>query len=438
MLRSSLPFRFCFLILLLPFAVSANAQDSMRPVQVHLFDGDSPETATLQIEEGHAELLAGDHEAAIAELKAGESATLAVRGQDVRITTADGSLFAQSLRVSPSSEARWSLKVRTKNGRQDARTYTGALRVVPSETGALQLVNAVDLEDYVAGVVTSEYGLDDLEGAKAMAVAARTYALRSSGKFGLAFDHVDHTSSQMYRGLSDVTPLAQRAAQETRGEVLTYDGELIEAVYFSSSGGRTADNDDVWDSQPRPYLRAKADPYDDLSPHGQWRTTVNRSQLLRRLSQEHGFEVRGFVIGDHSEGGRVKAIELLGPGSRKKEISANDFRLFVNEQTGGLGLRSTFFDARRAGGQYVFEGKGYGHGVGLSQYGAHAMAQQGHSYRDILQFYYTGVEIESLDGVDAPRPLDAIVADNQEESEAEEEEREEQPATSSSKSRIGW
>jgi stage II sporulation protein D len=203
----------------------------------------------------------------------------------------------------------------------------------------------------------------------------------------------------VYRGTERITPQVRRAAEATRGEVAVYDDRLIHAVYHASSGGHTAANDDVWDANgPLPYLPAHPDPYDDASPHHGWRVTLDRSRLLDRLSERYGFRVAGFQVAEHSPDGRVAQVKLLQRGGSSRVISGNDFRLFANRQTGGRGLRSTLFAADRRGDRYVFEGSGYGHGVGMSQHGAHAMAQSGRSYREILAFYYPGVALARLDG----------------------------------------
>ncbi len=437
---------FVALGLLLAAAPPLHAQPAVPPtVRVRLMEQAEPRVVAVEATDGPLALYAGASEEPLVRLEAGEAAGLAVRGREVHVQLAEGGLFATSLRIEPlgsggaandgaandgAGGGTWRLHVREGAAEAEAAQYAGALFVEPAGAAGetLQLINHAPLEDYVASVVASEYGLGDLEGAKAMAVVARTYALYSAGKFGAAYDHVDHTASQMYGGLSTVTPVAHRATEATRGEVLTYGGAPIEAVYFSASGGHTASNEHVWQaSAALPYLRGKPDPYAGASPHADWRVAVDRSRLLRRLTRRHGFEVSGFVLGERSAGGRVRTIELLGAGGRRTEVSGNDFRLFVNQQLSGSGLRSTLFDAERTGGRYVFEGSGYGHGVGLSQYGAHAMAERGHGYREILQFYYAGTTLQHVDGTRPPAPVVAETEDDAPER-----------RTTSTERRIGW
>src|SRR5690606_23652204 len=152
---------------------------------------------------------------------------------------------------------------------------------------------------------------------------------------------------QVYRGSEGVTDLARRAARETEGLVLTYRGAPIEAVYFSSSGGITANNDDVWDANPLPYLRGKEDPFDTSSPHQHWRAKLSRNELLDELSDRFGSRVSGFVIGQRSPDGRVARVELLLESGNRREISANAFRLAVTDRFGVHSVRSTLFDVRR-------------------------------------------------------------------------------------------
>ena len=235
-----------------------------------------------------------------------------------------------------------------------------------------------------------------------MAVLARTYALHQM-QHGEGKTLSDQVLSQKYDGADRITRAAREATRLTQGEVLTYRGDLIEAVYFSSSGGHTADNETVWNGAPLPYLRGVADPYDTASPHALWRTTIPRDRLLDILSDTYHFRVAGFHLGDRSRDGRIRTIELLRGNQTEKVISSNEFRLLVNRHFGPLQLKSTLFDARRNGNTYVFEGRGFGHGVGLSQYGALEMSRQGHTYRDILAFYFTGVELQQWEsGVSIP------------------------------------
>ncbi|RMF61163.1 MAG: SpoIID/LytB domain-containing protein [Bacteroidetes bacterium] len=374
--------------LLLALALPARADDDL--LRIRLFDRENPKALTISSEDGLL-LYAGDATEPMQHLGRNASVRISVRGTELFVEVDDLRLHATSLRVRPDGANPMTLTATTAGDETVTRRYPGTLTLTPGPDGSLVVVNHVDVETYVAAVVAREYGFDDLEGAKAMAVLIRTYALRALGKFGADYDHVDHTLSQVYQGLDRISEVAREAARQTAGEILTYRGEPVEAVYFASSGGHTADNETVWEAAPRPYLRGKRDPY-DRSPHASWQFRANRSELLAALSDAFGQRVEGFLIEERSRDGRVRTITLLG--SPERTVTGNAFRLAVLKRFGPTSLKSTLFDARVQGNQYVFDGRGFGHGVGLSQWGAHEMARQGHDYRDILAFYYTDVQIQ--------------------------------------------
>ena len=277
--------------------------------------------------------------------------------------------------------------VRVQSGRTD-RVYAGRLDV--SAGRGLQLVNHVPLTDYVASVVAGEYPFAESEGVKAQAVLARTYALRRLDP-SAPYDLEDDQRAQVYKGQGVVTPRSLEAARATSGEVLTYRGELAEALYYSSSGGHTADNETVWDTAPVPYLRGVPDPYDASSPDHTWQTSARRDDLHRALSNAFGGRVTNVTVDRRSAEGRV--LRLRVDGGRREIISGTEFREAVNAALGFRTIRSTRFEVSSDGDRYVFDGRGFGHGVGMSQYGARGLAQAGRSYREILAYYFQGADV---------------------------------------------
>jgi len=414
------------LLSLLAGGAPAQPAGDLDRVRVRLFHQADIARAEVSVEEGPLAVHLPSGGAPVMRLQAGETTTVGVRQTDVYLRRGDNGLYATKLRLQPAGEtATWTLSFEER----PAKTYTGSLSLAPApETdSSLLLVNEVPIEDYVASVVASEYGLDDRAGTRAMAVVARTYGLFASAKFGGAYDQADGTASQVYEGVGAVTERSRSAAQATAGEVLTYNGSLIQSVYFSSSGGHTADNEDVWRAEDAlPYLRGVEDPHDDASPHHTWSATVDRSALLQTLTRHQGTLVEGFVIDEKAPHGRVKTVKILQSQGSDPVMKANDFRLLVNRGVDGAPLKSTWFSARRQGNRYVFDGRGFGHGVGLSQWGAHAMAEQGSGYREILRFYYTDVDIQQVETVEFD-PGTAPVAKTPPASE-----------TDSTGQRIGW
>ena len=272
------------------------------------------------------------------------------------------------------------------------RSYSGSLDIqVQGNNGELRVINRIPLEDYVASVVSSEYGSEGRRGGRrAMAVVARTYALHAlqNGRTLL-----DSERSQVYKGLSRLSEASRQAAMSTRGQVLTYKGELIDAVYSSSNGGRTASNETIWGSSPLPYFSSRKDPWDaKTSPHAKWEWKASEGDVHKALSSRFGLDVREVDILSKAADGRVEEVRLK---SRRdsKEISGTVFGAAMAASFGGTTLRSTYFDMSKRGGSYTFEGRGYGHGVGLSQWGAHGMALDGRSYGEILDFYYDGAAL---------------------------------------------
>jgi stage II sporulation protein D len=350
-------------------------------------------------------LFADDGQNPIVRLQPGEEATFSARDGQIHIGLTEGGIFSAFVRVESEGESMHLQPDRGREGQWIA--YEGRLSITPdpSNRSRLLIVSHVPLERYVGTVVGGEYGLDDVEGARAQAVVARTFALRNVGRFG-SYDVVDHVGSQVYHGLSHLTPQALEAAMSTAGEVLTHNGELIQAYYSSSSGGHTSNNESIWTGgRPLPYLRGRPDPYDDLSPHRTWRSTVPRDRLLRALTEARGHEVTGFFLGDKAPDGRVVFVDLLDGARNRRQMSANEFRMIVNRVFGVNSLKSTAFEATRQGSDYVFEGRGFGHGVGMSQWGAHSMARRGYTYRQILDFYYSGVALAHLDNIATPLPV---------------------------------
>ena len=275
-----------------------------------------------------------------------------------------------------------------------SRTYAGSL-VVSAEGRALQLVNHVPMPDYVASVVASEYPFSEIEGVKAQAVLARTYALRRRGARA-SYDLDDHQGSQVYGGRTRVTPVSRAATLATAGEALMYNGALAESPYSSSSGGHTANNESVWNGTPLPYLRGVPDPYDADAPDFRWRTTASRTDVHRTLSRLYGGRVRGLRVIQSSPTGRVLTVRL--DGAHREEITGPQLRRAVNAAAGYRTMRSTHVAITVEGGRYVFTGRGFGHGVGMSQYGARGQARAGRSYRDILAHYFQGTTLDTVQG----------------------------------------
>lgn len=287
-----------------------------------------------------------------------------------------------------------------------SRSYRGTIEVILDgdvKRPGLIVINEVDLPNYVASVLPSEYGFSEAEGMKAQAVVIRTYALRALSQRQGLYDLTDDTGSQVYTGVSAENDQARAAVAATSGMAITYEGEPIEAVYSAHCGGHSANNEDVWNSKPVPYLRGRDDPYDKGAPVAHWESRLKRKDVHDLLSRLYRVKVKGVSISDRGSGDRVTVMRLDTDGD-DLEITSQSFRVAVNNRFGASAIRSTLFDLKKDGDSYRFSGKGVGHGVGLCQWGAAEQARLGRSFKDILHFYYRDVKIE---GYEAEPPVAA-------------------------------
>lgn len=343
--------------------------------------------------------------------------------------------------------------------------YRGNL-VIQNREGSILVVNLLDVEKYLYGVVGREMGGSNLEALSAQAVASRSYALSLKGR-NPWFDVGTDTGTQVYGGYTGEVAYAVngsnpvvKAVDRTRGEVLIYDGKLANAVYHSNAGGYTEDSENVW-NEPLPYLRAVPSPADAYAEERggwaaetyRWVKTLEKSELEAKLgigeikeiclSRERtkvtrdpvsGRVVRSFIPGTTTASGRVTMVTVVGSRGTKS--------YYRDQIRAPFGLKSTLFDvdwggqlyAMKDGGEvqpltgedlYVlgkaapiatlnlkedrpyiagsgsrvvpwdssfdkitFTGRGNGHGLGMSQWGAMGLAAQGYNYRDILEIYY--------------------------------------------------
>jgi len=279
----------------------------------------------------------------------------------------------------------------------EGRAYRGVIELRRTAAGRLTAVNDLELQAYLYGVIKGEIDPHwPPEAVKAQAIAARTLAVeRLSAPHAAAaaggYDLPATTDAQVYLGMAGEDPAGNAAVDATRGLLVTYDGRPIFAAYHSNSGGHTEDSESVWGTV-YPYLRGVPDPYGLSAPGATWNAVVPLAAIEAAL-RRGGVDVPAL---DRIEPARTTAwgraitVRLLGEDGRAEEISANRFRLLVGAGT----VRSTMFTAVRRGADVEFVGRGSGHGVGLDQWGARAMAQQGFTCEQILKYYYAGVTIE--------------------------------------------
>jgi stage II sporulation protein D len=268
--------------------------------------------------------------------------------------------------------------------------------------GGFLVINQVDLEEYVKGVVPAEVNSAwHPEMLKAQAVAARTYALYQQMLSATRdYDVVASVQDQVYRGKNGVDGAILRAVEDTRGLVLTYQGAPIYAAFSSTAAGLTEDAVNVW-SKDYPYLKGVECPFDLASPYYQWTASFKRETLEQNLRQQ------GFAVGtitamapvSLSRGGRVATLRLVH-SEGELILRGEELRKAV----GYMVVPSTQFTIDSVGQHIVLSGYGAGHAVGMCQWGAKELAELGYPFATILRYYYPETELQDMALTKAPTP----------------------------------
>ena len=253
----------------------------------------------------------------------------------------------------------------------------------------------VPFEEYIKGVLAGEMPASfELEALKAQAVAARSYALVQCLKNkNNDYDVVNTIDNQVYltdeklkENWKEEYPSKinkiKKAVVQTKGEYLSYKNEIVEALFFSTSIGKTENSEEVFSSKV-PYLRSVSSTWDEASPVYTDTNTITLNEFYQKLGLEYNQKINAEII-ETTSTGRIKKIKI-----NNKEFSGRDFAK-------KLSLRSNYFKIIQNNQDVTITTKGYGHGVGMSQYGALGMAKEGYTYDKILKHYYQKVEIKKI------------------------------------------
>ena len=262
--------------------------------------------------------------------------------------------------------------------------YTGNITVWKSEEG-LYVVNEIPLEEYVKDVVAVEVSPDwDKEALKAQAVVTRTYAVYQKMTNGNAvYDIASSVLHQVYKG-NNPDARVSSAVEETKDEVLTFDGKPIASFYHSTCGGKTENPEEVF-GKGYPFLHS-VEAGCTLSPYAAWERSIPAAEIEKALNIN---EIQKIRIMSLTSTNRVKQLDIVH-SSGTATVNATDMR----KALGWSRLPSTNFSIAADGDLFVFAGKGYGHGVGLCQWSTLQMAREGSKYREILSFFYPGTSIQ--------------------------------------------
>jgi stage II sporulation protein D (peptidoglycan lytic transglycosylase) len=304
----------------------------------------------------------------------------------------------------------------------NGRPYRGAVTVLRDPAG-VTVVNRVPLESYLLGVVSAEMGrrsATEQEALRAQAIVSRTFAIRNLRRWqALGFDAYATVADQVYGGASTETPEGRAAVDASRGQILTYGGEPIDAFFYSTCGGRTADGTEVFRAANRPYLRSVPDigpygvAYCSISPrfrwHEEWTGDALRGTLQRTLASlppgtagpaaADVSEVRDVRVRYRTPSGRVGQLAIALPLGDVL-VDGPNVRQVLRPASGEL-LRSSMFTlivsgAGRRVTRLVADGSGAGHGVGFCQWGAVGRSRAGQRHDQILAAYYPGAVLERL------------------------------------------
>ncbi|WP_372995777.1 SpoIID/LytB domain-containing protein [Lutispora sp.] len=323
--------------------------------------------------------------------------------------------------------------------------YRGSICIRTQEDGSLSVINDVKVDEYLYSVVGSEVTPTwHMEALKAQAVAARNYAVINMGKHNdKGFDLCSTTHCQAYKGFVKEHERTNQAVKETNNELLYYEDKLATTFYHSSSGGHTENSENVW-SDEIPYIRGVDDPFSYGSPNDSWILELDKGEIKNKLEENNMNigDITDINIIETSEFGRALKVEFSGTKSKivleKEKVrylfgtsslksiwydikTDSDINIYDMDTDSIKAKRPIGLNIVSATGQrtvkpssekisvkglfnvenynitpnnYIFDGKGWGHGLGMSQYGAKGMAESGYNYVEILEYYYTGTKVK--------------------------------------------
>jgi len=277
------------------------------------------------------------------------------------------------------------------------KSYRGALEAFINPLGVAVLVNDIDIEDYLRGVVPNELGpraFPLLEALKAQSVAARTYALRHSGsQVRRGFDMFDDNRSQVYAGVQSEDDLSDRAIRETAGVIASFEGEPIWALYSSTCGGLTEGFRYAFGGPSPPYLEGGASCFDQQSRYYRWSRVLSPQDLRSALSGRPDIgRPEDIRLVNRSPTGRLTQVEIVGSRGRVA-LSGPQFRSLLDLRSTAVDVVRIEHDSQGAISSVEIQGRGWGHGVGLCQMGAVHLAGRGFGYAEILRHYYQGIDV---------------------------------------------
>ncbi|HOD15719.1 MAG TPA: SpoIID/LytB domain-containing protein [Spirochaetota bacterium] len=276
----------------------------------------------------------------------------------------------------------------------NGKPYRGIFEL-HNKNGIAFIINIIKIDEYLLGVVPCEIPSGwDMEALKAQAVAARTYAyyhLMTKAKKGTLYDLDATTNSQVYRGISDEKDRTTEAVVATSGEIISYNSMPILSYFHSTCGGKTIDDKYVWPRNNLKYLKGISCGFCEESTKYKWKSKLSLEEIHDCLSKKNANVGKIKNIRFKRKNDRVTDVVVRHTGGIIT-ISGNNFRLLFPPEK----MRSLYFTSKKIDRSIVLDGHGWGHGVGMCQWGARGMALRGYKYRDIITHYYSGVKISDI------------------------------------------
>ncbi len=273
------------------------------------------------------------------------------------------------------------------------RRFRGNIQFIRQDKARLLVINYIELEDYIKGVLYHEAShYWPIEALKAQAVACRTFALYQMQENAQKdYDVTSDIYSQVYGGRTSERYRSSIAVEQTKGQVLSYQGKIFPAYYHATCAGHTEDASLLWKIDIPP-LKGVPCSFCRESPHFKWHYVLGQDQIKEALGKVgHKIkDIKNIIVLGRDSSGRITELRIIEEGKDKAiDIISKDFRNAVGPNI----IRSTNFSVKVINNDLVFEGFGWGHGAGLCQWGAYFMAKQGYNYRDILGYYYPGTKL---------------------------------------------
>ncbi|HQF43374.1 MAG TPA: SpoIID/LytB domain-containing protein [Ignavibacteriaceae bacterium] len=365
---------------------------------VRVLVNENPDNLSLVVKD---KIYLSDESGIIAEVKSGNVLNFSLSDENIKLVIA-GRSFVSNIFFIESATDNKILQV-------DEKKYRGKLKVFNLNNG-IKIVNELKIEDYVKGVMTREMpvgkGSDNYNALKAFSICIRTYAFNRMAQKRDSFDLFPDTRDQVYGGVISETDYTNQIVDETAGQILSFDDKPAQIFYHSTCGGYTEDVQNVFNSGPIPYLISISDgndPYCKISPRYEWSEKYPEALFINRLFaagllDNSDYSIKNISVESRFESGRVNElkINLINTVGQMKNISlfSNNIRSVIKTADGNSILRSTMFnislDSKK---NVLIGGKGFGHGVGMCQWGAIGQSKQGISYKEILNHYYPGTKI---------------------------------------------